>query len=279
MKRAGVVAALFLLVVATAPAAWAQNLDPQELATRVGIDQKLGDSLPLELAFRDETGAEVRLGDYFGERPVILSLVYYECPMLCSVAMEGLISNLRILGLDLGRDFQIVNVSIDPGETPSIAAGKKTDYLARLGRQDEVTASGWHTLTGDEEAIETLAGAVGFRYVYDEQSGDYAHGAAIMVITPEGEISRYYYGVEYPARDLRLGLVDAAGGTIGTVGDQVLLLCYHYDPVTGKYGFAIWTALRTAGVLTVLALAAFIGLSLRRERPHPAAAGSHGGRS
>jgi protein SCO1/2 len=262
MKR---FAAIALMLVLAAPA-FAQNLDPLELAARVGIDQNLGQALPLDLEFVDETGAAVTLGDYFTDRPVILSLVYYECPMLCGVSMEGLISNLRILGLDPGRDFQIVTVSIDPTETPDIAAGKKIDYLARLGRSDQAIADGWHTLTGNQEAIDTLARTVGFRYVYDERSDEYAHGAAIMVATPDGQLSRYYYGIEYPARDLRLGLVEAAGGAIGTVVDQVKLLCYRYDPVTGKYGFAIWTALRTAGVLTVLALFGFIALSLRRER-------------
>jgi protein SCO1/2 len=255
-----------LLVLASPLAAWAQNMDPEELALRVGIDQKIGADVPLELPFVDESGAQVRLGDYFGDRPVILSLIYYECPMLCGVSMEGLISNLRILGLDPGRDFQIVNVSIDAAETPSVAAGKKIDYLARLGRTDAAIADGWHTLTGDQSSIDALAEAVGFRYVYDEVSDEYAHGAAIMVLTPGGEISRYFYGITYPARDLRLGLVEAAAGAIGNVVDQVQLLCYRYDPVTGKYGFAIWTALRTAGLLTVLVLFGFIGISLRRER-------------
>ncbi len=271
------VAAVAIVATLTPFTAAAQNLDPQELADRVGIDQKLGTDLPLGLTFRDEAGAQVQLGDYFGDRPVILSLVYYECPMLCGVAMEGLISNLRVLGLDVGSDFQIVNVSINPTETPSIAAGKKIDYLARLGRMDDAAAAGWHTLTGDQESIDALATAVGFRYVYDERSGEYAHGAAIMVITPEGEISRYYYGIEYPARDLRLGLVEAAAGQIGTVGDQVMLLCYRYDPVSGKYGFAIWTVLRAAGVLTLVGLFGFILLSLRRERLQPAAADLAGG--
>lgn len=266
------------LIAALAPlTAAAQNLDPQELVDRVGIDQKLGTDLPLDLVFRDDEGTQVRLGDYFGDRPVILSLVYYECPMLCGVAMEGLISNLRVLGLDLGSDFQIVNVSINPKETPSIAAGKKIDYLARLGRMDDAAAAGWHTLTGEQASIDELATAVGFRYVYDPRSGEYAHGAAIMVITPDGEISRYYYGIEYPARDLRLGLVEAAAGQIGTMGDQVMLLCYRYDPVSGKYGFAIWSTLRAAGVLTLVGLFGFILLSLRRERRQPAAAESAGG--
>ncbi len=273
MMRALCVAICLAVVVP----ATAQNLDPVDLAQRVGIDQKLGASLPLDLQFVDEAGAPVTLGDYVSDRPVILSLVYYECPMLCGVAMEGLISNLRVLGLDVGRDFDIVNVSISPDETPEIARGRKIDYLARLGRTDEVTAAGWHLLTGEQEEITTLAETVGFRYVYDERSGEYAHGAAIMVITPGGEVSRYYYGIEYPARDLRLGLVEAAGGGIGTIGDQVLLLCYQYDPVSGKYGFAIWAALRTAGVLTVVLLLGFIILSLRGERMQaaPARTGGH----
>ncbi|NKB88551.1 MAG: SCO family protein [Acidobacteria bacterium] len=267
MKKFLITASALLLTTA----AYAQNMDPQELAARVGIDQNLGSQLPMDLQFVDETGETVRLGDYFTDRPVILSLVYYECPMLCGVSTEGLISNLRILGLDPGHDFQIVTVSIDATESHEIAAGKKIEYLARLGRTDQAVADGWHTLTGDQAAIDELAEVVGFRYVYDEIADEYAHGAAIMVATPDGELSRYYYGIEYPARDLRLGLVEASNGAIGTLVDQVKLLCYRYDPVSGKYGFAIWAALRTAGVLTVLMLFGFIGLSLRRERVEPEA--------
>lgn len=264
-----------LLAAAVLAAAWsptrveAQGLTAQELSARVGIEQMLGASLPSDLSFVDESGRSVRLADYLDGKPLILSLVYYECPMLCGVSMEGLIRNLKVLGLEVGTDFEIVNVSIDPGETPEIAAGKKADYLGRLGSSDPAVAAGWHTLTGEQEAIDALARAVGFRYVYDPETDEYAHGAAIIIVTPDGTLSRYYYGVTYPARDLRLGLVEAAGGGIGSLTDQVLLLCYQYDPVSGKYNFAIWAALRTAGVLTFVILMIFILTNLRRERAAP----------
>jgi len=266
--RALIVTALVVATWSAAPVQ-AQGLNAQELAARVGIEQMLGGSIPTDLAFVDETGSEVRLADYLGGKPMILSLVYYECPMLCGVAMEGLIRNLKVLGLEIGADFDIVNVSIDPGETPAIAAAKKVDYLGSLGDPNPDVAAGWHTLTGEQEAIDALAQAVGFRYVYDPETDEYAHGAAIMVVTPDGTLSRYFYGVTYPARDLRLGLVEAAGGGIGSITDQVLLLCYQYDPVSGKYNFAVWAALRTAGVLTLAVLLIFILTNLRRERTAP----------
>jgi len=271
------IALVVLASIATLPAAAsAQSLTSKELTERVGIDQRLGQTLPTGTVFLDETGREVKLADYLSERPIILSLVYYECPMLCGVAMEGLIRNLKVLGLEVGKDFDIVNISINPRETPEIAAHKKADYLARLGDTRPEVASGWHTLTGTQESIDAVAQAVGFRYVYDAEADEYAHGAAIMVVTPDGTLSRYYYGVEYPARDLRLGLVEAAGGGIGSLTDQVLLLCYQYDPASGKYNFAIWASLRTFGVLTLLVLIAFILMNLRRERSVPAIAAAGG---
>lgn len=265
--RRSVLAALFLaLAVAPVAAAAAQQLSPSEMAQRVGIDQKLGARLPADLLFRDSDGGAVRLADLLGERPLVLALVYYECPMLCSVAMEGLTRNMKVLGLELGADYDVVTVSIDPDETPAVAAARKRRYLADLGRDDAGAQAGWHALTGDPEAIERLAETVGFRYVYLAEADEYAHGAAVMVVTPQGELSRYYYGVEYPPRDLRFGLVDAAGGGIGSLTDQLLLLCYRYDPITGRYGFAIWSALRVGAILTVAGMVLFIVTSLRRER-------------
>lgn len=263
--------ALAAAVLAAVPAAstGAQDLNARDLASRVGIEQMLGATVPADLPFVDESGRPVTIGTYLGDRPVVLSLVYYECPMLCGVAMEGLVSNLKVLGLDVGVDFDIVNVSINPRETPDVAARKKADYLGRLGDPRPEVAAGWHTLTGSQESIDALAAAVGFRYVYDASIDEYAHGAAIMVMTPDGTLSRYYYGVEYPARDLRLGLVEAAAGTIGTITDQVLLLCYQYDPLSGKYSFMVWSAIRLAGMATLLGLLTFIVLSLRRERAMP----------
>jgi protein SCO1/2 len=229
----------------------------------VGIDQRLGESLPLDLAFRDESGRDVRLGDYFGERPVIVSLVYYECPMLCTVVLNGLTKALRAMSLDAGRDFEIVTVSIDPRETPALAAEKKEGYVERYGR--EGAAGGWHFLTGEAEAIERLAEAIGFRYRYDPAIDQYAHGAGIVATTPEGRLARYFYGVEFSARDLRLGLVEASANRIGTVADQILLLCYHYDPETGRYGRVALLSVRVGGALTLLGLGGFLFTMWRRE--------------
>lgn len=278
MVRRILCVALVVAAVTAAPrAVTAQALTPGEMTQRVGIDQKLGARLPADLEFVEADGTPIRLGDLLGQRPLILALVYYECPMLCGVAMEGLTRNLKVVGLEVGRDFDVVNVSIDPGETPAIAVAKKAEYLANLGARGESAQRGWHALTGSAASIETLANTVGFRYVYLPEADEYAHGTAVIVVTPAGEISRYFYGVEYPARDLRLGLVEAAGGGIGSVTDQLLLLCYHYDPVTGKYGFVIWSALRLAGIATVGLIVLFIVVSVRRERSAGtlAAAGGH----
>jgi len=265
---------------AAAAPAGTQQVAAADLMQQVGIDQNLGAELPAELTFTDSEGTEVRLGDLFGERPVILALVYYECPMLCTVSTEGLLSALRPLSLELGEDFDVVTVSIDPGETPDVAAAEKATYVEEYGRHHEGTGDGWHALTGDAEAIAALADVVGFRYVYDEQRDMYAHAAGIVVVTPARTLARYFYGVVYPTRDLRLALVEASGGAVGNRADQVLLLCYQYDPVKGKYGFVVWGAVRVLGVATVLALAGFIVVMLRRERqggPQDPTAGAPGG--
>lgn len=268
----GALACLALVVPgrarASAPGAagGGQQMQAAELMQQVGIDQNLGATLPAGLTFTDSEGRDVRLGDLFGDRPVILALVYYECPMLCTVTTEGLLSALRPLGLEPGKDFDVVTVSIDPGETPQVAAAKKAAYVEEYGRHREGAAGGWHALTGDAGAVAALADAVGFRYVYDEERDMYAHAAGIVVVTPGRELARYFYGVVYPTRDLRLALVEASGGTVGNVADQVLLLCYQYDPVKGKYGFVVWGAVRVLGVVTVLALVGFIAVMLRRER-------------
>ena len=272
-RGAAVLAAAAAVAATVAPAAAAQELEPEQLAQRVGIDQRLGAELPLRLPFVDETGAAVTLGEVIGERPAVLALVYYHCPMLCGLVLDGLTANLDRLGLAVGTDFDIVTVSIDPQETPAAAAAKKGEYVARYGFQVGSLERGWHALTGPPESIERLARTVGFRYVYDEASNEFAHGAAILVVTPEGTVSRYFYGVEYPPRDLRLALVEASQNRIGSLVDQVFLLCYRYDPALGRYTFAVWTALRVAGVLTLLALGGFIAVSLRRERRTAAAPG------
>jgi protein SCO1/2 len=229
----------------------------------VGIDQRLDAQVPLDLLFRDEEGRERPLGSYFGEKPVVLALAYYECPMLCTLVLNGLVRALRAISLDLGDDFEVVTVSFDPRETPALAAAKKKNYLEQYGRDG---TSAWHFLTGEGPAIERLAQSVGFRFTWVPDENQFAHAAAIMVLTPQGRVARYFYGVEYPPRDLRLGLVEAAAGTIGTAVDQLLLYCYRYDPVTGKYGAVAMRLMRLGGVLTVLALGSFILISRRRER-------------
>jgi protein SCO1/2 len=230
----------------------------------VGIDQKLDQLVPLDLEFTDEAGTTVRLGDFFGTRPVLLALVYYECPMLCTQVLNGLVGSLEALAFNPGRDFEVVVLSFDPGETPALAADKRATYLRRYGRPG--TEAGWHFLTGREAAIRSLADAVGFRYAYDEAIDQYAHPAAITILTGGGRVSKYLYGIDFAPRDLRLAMVEAADGRIGTAVDQALLFCYHYDPETGKYGLVVMNLIRTGGVLTLVALGAFILVALRRER-------------
>jgi protein SCO1/2 len=256
--------AVFLLALLAAAPLFAQpaGLRPPILR-EVGIDQRLNEQAPLHLSFRDEEGRAVRLGDYFGRRPVILALVYYECPMLCTQVLNGLVGALRVLSFDAGREFDVVAVSFDPGEGPGLARAKKQTYLERYGRPG--SAQGWHFLTGDQQAIAELTRAVGFRYVYDATLDQFAHGAAVIVLTPSGIVSRYFYGIEYAPRDLRLGLVEASANRIGSAVDRVLLLCYHYDPATGRYGFIALTLVRIGGVLTVAALALFLILERRRR--------------
>jgi protein SCO1/2 len=231
----------------------------------VGIDQKLDGQLPLDAMFKDETGRDVALGDYFGKgRPVVLALVYYDCPMLCTQVLNGMTGALKTISLDAGTDFDVIALSFDPREQPKLAKAKKTAYMGRYGRPG--TEEGWHFLTGTPDAIARVTDAVGFRYTFDEQLGQFAHGALITVLTPEARISRYLYGIDYGGRDLRLALVEASSGAIGTPVDQALLYCYHWDPTTGRYGFFVMNLVRGAGVLTLLGFGTFIVVSLRRER-------------
>jgi protein SCO1/2 len=233
------------------------------LLKEVGIDQKLNQSIPLDLEFRDEHGKPVRLGEYFGQKPVILSMVYYNCPMLCTQVLNGLESSLKLIPMDIGKQFNVVTVSIDPTERPVLADAKQALYTGLYGRPG--AAEGWHFLTGDEQQIRQLANALGFRYAYDPDSKQFAHASAIMLLTPEGKISRYFYGIQFASRDLRLGLVEASEGKIGTPVDQVLLFCYHYDPSTGKYGLLISRLIQTAGAVTVLAIATLILVLYKKE--------------
>ena len=236
----------------------------ENLQQRIGIDQKLGDQLPLDLPFVDSDGNPVHLRDYFGDKPIILSLVYFDCPMLCTQVINSLLRAMNVLSFGAGTEFDVLTISIDPGETPELAKAKKIEYLKNYrGREG---STGWHFLTGDQQQIDQLAAAVGFRYEYDEPTDQYIHASGIMVLTPEGKLARYFYGIDYPPRDLRWGLVEAADGAIGNPVDQLLLLCYSYDPMTGKYGLYIRNSLRIGGLATILALGSFIVVMLRRER-------------
>lgn len=230
----------------------------------VGFTQRLNAQVPRDLVFRDETGTAVRLGDYVGAKPVILTLAYYQCRTLCPFVLDGLLESLRALSFDIGRQFSVVTVSIDPRDTAVIAAAKKAAYLQRYARPG--AEEGWHFLTGEPEAIEQLTQAVGFRYTYDAATDQFAHAAGMLLLTPAGNIARYFYGIQYAPRELRLSLVEAAAHTIGSPVDALLLFCYRYDPVTGTYGVAIMQIIRLAALLTVVAVGTFVGVMVRRER-------------
>jgi protein SCO1 len=230
----------------------------------VGIEQHLDAQVPADLAFVDDTGRAVKLGDYFGKKPLILNLVYYNCTMLCGETLAGLAGAMRLVKFDVGNQFDVVTVSFNPNETPAIAAAKKKDYITRYGRPG--AATGWHFLTGPPASINALTKAVGFQYQYDPKIQQYAHVTAIMVLTPQGRISRYFYGVDFPPKDLRMGLVEASEGRIGNVVDQVLLYCYHYNPQTGKYGAMVTNMLRLGGAVTILLLGGMILILFRLDK-------------
>jgi protein SCO1/2 len=234
------------------------------ILSKIGIDQRLNHQVPLDLSFVDETGKTVRLGDFFGKRPVILALVYYECPMLCTQVLNGLTGALKVLNFDVGREFDVVAVSINPKEGPGLASQKKKVYLERYGRPQ--TEQGWHFLTGEEANIRRLADSVGFRYAFDQDIQQYAHGAGVELLTPKGIIARYFYGIEYSSRDIRLGVIEASEERIGSAIDAALLLCYHYDPTTGKYGAAALKLVRLGAVATMAAFGLFFFVAIRRER-------------
>lgn len=238
------------------------------MVSRVGIDQKLGAQVALELTLRDEHGRTVRLGDYFHSQPVVLTLVYFRCPMLCNQVLNGVLKTSQAVPLEMGRDYQVISVSIDPKETPEMAADKKEQYVKRYRRGG--AADGWHFLTADQATIDSIAETVGFRYQYDPRTDQYAHGSGIMVLTPDGHLSRYLYGIDYHPTDLRLALVESSAGSIGSPVEQFLLLCYHYDPATGKYGFLIHRVIQLAGSATVLGLGVFLVRMYRQERQRSA---------
>jgi protein SCO1/2 len=273
------------LTLSFAAAAWGQAMTTGILSPpasvrppglkNVGITQNLNDQIPPGLVFRDESGREVTLGNYFGSKPLILSLVYYRCPMLCGEVLKGLEGALRVLKFDVGKQFEVLTVSFDPTDTPQIALSKKAEYITRYGRAG--AAEGWHFLTGSESSIAALTKAAGFEYQYDDRSQQFAHATAIMILTPQGRIAQYYYGVEYSPKDLRLGLVQASSGNIGTVVDEVFLYCYHYNPDTGKYGAMVSRILKLAAIATVLILGTFLGVlfSMGSKHGHKLPHGSH----
>ena len=257
---------LLLLLACALPSRAQQAPDPSlpGVLREVGFTQELGDALPLTTMLVDESGAAVKLESYFHrERPVVLALVYYECPMICTMVLNGLVSSLRVLDFEPGQDYEVVVLSFDPREGPALAAAKKANYLRELDR--DAAADAIHFLTGEAAAIEQVASAVGFEYAWDEATQQFAHPTGITVLTPDGLISRYLFGIEYAPKDLRLALVESSQGKIGGAVDQLLLFCFQYDPATGRYGATIITILRIAAILTVLAIVGF-WLAMRRPR-------------
>ena len=288
MRHGLVLVTLVLILAALVPPAAAQyngvpasgmmtkgtmpaGITPNELK-KVSFDQRLGLQVPLDLPFRDETGHAVQFSQYFTGRPVILALVYYECPMLCVQALNGLVKSLKVLALEPGRDYAIVTVSFNPEETPREAAAKKDEYVGRLAKPG--AADAWHFLTGTEASIRLLTDTVGFHYVYDPETKQYAHPTGMIVLTPEGKISKYVFGIDYGPRDLRFALIEASDHKVGTAVDRLLLYCYHYDPTTGKYGLVLLSVLRLGGVITVVMIGGFILLMRRQEKRVQA---EHGG--
>lgn len=269
MRKMACALASWMVLGTVASAQFWQQREPEKetnvsLTRDVSIEQKLNEQVPLDLTFRDESGKTVTLKQYFGKKPVLLTLVYYECPSLCGLVLQGLLKSLRVLNYTPGEQFEIVTVSISPTETPELAAAKKQSFLKEYGRLD--AAAGWHWLTGDEPNIRALADAVGFRYVYDPKTKQYAHAAGIMLLTPSGKVSRYFYGIEYSPRDLRLGIMDASQGKVGSLVEKVILFCYQYDPTTGKYGLLVVRLIQLGGLATLLLLGGFMGTMFYRER-------------
>jgi protein SCO1/2 len=261
-------AAMLALFVCSAVTAKAQQITSPPILSKVGITQNLNAQIPPDLTFRDETGNSVRIGEFFGQKPIVLSLVYFDCPALCTEVLNGELRTMQAISLDLGKDFDALTVSFEPKDTPALAKAKRDVYLGQYGRPGG--AERWHFLTGEQQSIDALTNVAGFRYAYDSSIRQYAHASAIIILTPDGRIDRYFYGVQYPARDVRLGLVEASQGKIGTLTDHALLYCYQYDPMTGKYGVVVMNVLRAAGGLTVLLLGLFMVTMFLRERKRSA---------
>src|SRR5690242_3579697 len=272
MQTARYILGIFALLLAASCALEAQtvpgNVGPSaatlpSVLQNVGFEPPLNGQMPLDVHFRDETGRDVSLREFSGQKPMVLAFVYYSCPMLCDEIQRGVVGTLRMLSFNPGRDYEVVFISFDPQDTTAMAAEKKKAALDRFNRP--ATASGWHFLTGSEESIEAVTRAANFRFHYDAKAKLFAHASGVMILTPDGRISRYFYGVEYPGRDMRLGLVDASAGKIGSPIDHVLLFCYHYDPSTATYSASILKIIRLGGILTILCLVGGIWISRRRE--------------
>jgi protein SCO1/2 len=234
------------------------------ILSKVSFEQHLNERLPLDVALKDDDGREVKLAQFFGVKPVVLAFAYYDCPMLCTQILNGLTSSLTVLTETVGREFDVVVISFDPRETPTLAAGKKKSYLDRYNRPG--AENGWHFLTGDEASIRKVTDAAGFYYQWDEKTQQFAHASGIMVTTPDGRLARYFFGIEYAPRDVKFALMEASSGRIGSVVDKLLLYCYHYDPATGGYGFVAMNTVRVGGVVTLVALVGFVVSALRRDR-------------
>jgi protein SCO1/2 len=264
-----------LVVTLGASSARSQATLPPEILPpppqAVGFDQNIGATLPLDAAFKDETGKSVHLGDYFGKKPVVLTFAYFTCPMLCGLALQGMVGSLKGMNLEAGRDFEVVTVSFEPKDTPEQARAKKDTMVSRYGRKG--TEGAFHFLTGDQSTIDRITKIAGFRYEWDAKEQQYAHATGIMVATPQGQIARYLFGVEYIPRDLRFSLVEASQGKLGSVVDQLLLLCYHYDPKAGRYGAFAIGSMRTAGAVTLLALGALVIVISRKPKNDSSDAG------
>ena len=269
-----VLAALCLLLTISTPAQGLHGYAPQrekrqqetgkpQALQRVGFEQRLNEQVPLDLIFRDEEGRAVPLREYInGSKPVVLALVYFECPMLCNQVLNGMTGALKGMSLTVGKEFDVVAVSFDPRETSELARKKRNAYVVRYGRPGKT--EGWHFLTGDEESIKKLTEAVGFRYYWDEQTKQFAHASGVMVVTPDGKLARYFYSIEYAPKDIRLGLVEAAQGKIGSPVDQLLLYCFHYDPEAGKYGPVVMSIVKISGALMLVMIAALYVWMWRR---------------
>jgi protein SCO1/2 len=252
------------LVLATGYGARAAEATQQQIGAGAGLEQKLGARVPLHARFRDEHGATVELVSFFGSKPVIFALAYYECPNLCTLVLNGILDTAHDLKFDAGRDYEIVIVSFDSRELPALAAAKKQTYVERYGRVG--AANGWHFLVGDKNAIEDLSQSVGYHFAYDEVTRQFAHPSAMIVLTPEGKVARYFPGIEYPPRDVRLALIEASHEQVGALADRLFLLCFHYNPQTGKYGLLISRLMQISGIGTALALGCYIVASVRGER-------------